>query len=74
MSKRKTKRRSRQPAQNKPRNYVALAAFKRVGGAHEKSKSGIRREQKNTLKREVDRLAKQGDFSFCVSKNLLRGH
>lgn len=57
MSKRKSKVR-----QNKPRNLIALAAFNRAGGAHTKSKSGQRSAQKNKLKREVNRLAKQGDF------------
>ena len=47
---------------SKARNLAALSPLLKKGGAHEKSKSGKRRNQKNDLKKELNRLAKQGDF------------
>ena len=46
----------------KLRNFVAKASHMHRGGAHEKSKSGQRRQQKNQLNKELSRLAQQGDF------------
>ena len=52
---------------SKARNLAALSPLLKKGGAHEKSKSGKRRNQKNDLKKELNRLAKQGDFFMaCV--------
>jgi len=44
------------------RNLAALSPLLKKGGSHKKSKSGQRRKEKNELKKEVNRLAKQGDF------------
>ena len=42
---------------SKARNLAALSPLLKKGGAHEKSKSGKRRNQKNELKDEVNSLA-----------------
>jgi len=44
------------------RNLAALSPLLKKGGSHKKSKSGQRQKAKNALKKEVSRLAKQGDF------------
>lgn len=43
----------------KPRNHVALAAKQRVGGAHQKSISGQRQEQKRLLKTKLSEPEEQ---------------
>lgn len=58
------RKKSRKPP--KTRNFVAKAASMHRGGAHEKSKSGERRKQKNQLNKELSRLAQQGDFVLCA--------
>lgn len=52
---------------SKARNLAALSPLLKKGGAHEKSKSGKRRDDKNSLKKEVNRLAKQGDFFMGIA-------
>ena len=41
---------------SKKRNLAALSSLLKKGGAHEKSKSGKRRKEKNKLKNEVNSL------------------
>ena len=52
------------------RNLAALSPLLKKGGSHKESKSGKRRKDKNALKKEVNRLAQQGDFfmheNYCV--------
>ena len=48
--------------QHKKRNFAALSPLMSKGGSHQKSASSRRRKQKNKLRKELDRLAKQGDF------------
>lgn len=50
------------PKKNKRRNLAALSPLMRKGGAHIRSASSKRRKQKNKLRKELDRLAEQGDF------------
>ena len=52
----------KKPKQNKKRNLAALSPLMNKGGAHTKSASSKRRKQKNKLRKELDRLAQQGDF------------
>ena len=40
----------------KPRNHIALAAQSRVGGAHTKSASAVRRAQELAVKKLLDDL------------------
>ena len=53
------------PKQHDRRNLAALSPLLKKGGSHKESKSGKRRKDKNALKKEVNRLAKQGDFFMC---------
>lgn len=52
------------------RNLAALSPLLKKGGVHQESKSGKRQKDKNTLKKEVNRLAKQGDFFMHCIKRL----
>lgn len=47
---------------HKKRNLAALSPLMSKGGTHQKSASSRRRKQKNKLRKELDRLVKQGDF------------
>ena len=50
---------------SKARNFAAMSPLLKKGGVHQESKSGKRRKDKNALKKELNRLAKQGDFFMC---------
>ena len=56
--------------QHKKRNLAALSPLMSKGGSHQKSASSRRRKQKNKLRKELDRLAKQGDFFMYQLKTV----
>ena len=56
------------PQRSNNRNLAALSPLLKKGGTHQESKSGKRRKIKNALMKEVNRLAKQGDFFMCFMK------
>lgn len=67
----KNKTKNKAAISNKPRNFVAKHAHMHRGGEHRVSKSGERRKQKNKLKKQIGRLAQQGDFFMWSENNFI---